>query len=136
MSQIADDLLRAVPRDPEAPHYAEDSFRRKLEEAGRREAQMALPRVRPGALYLYRQEWAEITERSSLTKRQLEVVTLRLEGHTFEQIGDRFGTTKQGAARVFFQGAKKLAKAWVDYPFRGLPSVYEEETTRGIPMGR
>lgn len=136
LSQIADDILRSVQRDPEAPHYVEGSFRRKLDEATRRESQMALPRVRPGALYLYRQEWADITEAANLTKRQLQVVSLRLEGHTFEHIGDKFGTSKQGASRVFFQGARKLARAWLDYPYRGLPSVYEEETTRGIPLGR
>ena len=136
LSQIADDLLRSVPRDPGAPHYIEDSFRRKLDDATRRESNMALPRVRLGALYLYQQEWADISERACLTKRQHQVVSLRLEGYTFEQIGDNFGTTKQGAARVFFQGAKKLAKAWLDYPYRGLPAVYDEETSRGIPVGR
>lgn len=136
LSQLADDILRTVPRDAEAPHYMEDSFRRKLEEAGRRESQMGLPRVRLGSIYLYRQEWADITERACLTRRQLQVVTLRLEGHTFEQIGEKYGTSKQGASRVFFQGAKKLAKAWLEYPYRGLPAAYEEETSRGLPNTR
>ncbi len=136
LSQIADDILRQVPRDPQAPHYIEDSFRRKLQDADKRESNLALPRARQGALYLYRQEWADITEAACLTRRQHQVVALRLAGHTFEQIGTKYGTTKQGASRVFFQGAKKLAKAWLDYPYRGLPAVYEEETSRGLPPAR
>ena len=132
LSVFSDALLSQIPRDPSAPHYTEESFRRKLSNQQRRESNLALPVERQGALDLYRDEWADVTESAGLTDRQREVVRMRLSGHTFEQIGQAFGHSKQGAQNIFFQGAKKLARAWIEYPYRGLPAVYDEECRRGL----
>lgn len=131
-SLLADALLSQVPRNPQSPHYTEESFKRKLNNQARRESQLPLRTERQGALDLYRNEWCEVTEAAGLTERQAEVVQMRLSGHTFEQIGDTFGHSKQGAQNIFFQAAKKLARAWITNPYRGLPSVYEDECRRGL----
>lgn len=136
LDHAADALLADVPRDRDAPHYRENTFRRKLDLAARRESSQPLPKIREGSVYLLQKEWLEITESARLTQRQSDVLRLRLEGHTFEEIGQRFGHTKQGAQRIYHQGAKKLARAWITYPYRGLPSTYESEVTRGLPVGR
>ncbi|MCW5937529.1 MAG: hypothetical protein KIT11_09510 [Fimbriimonadaceae bacterium] len=131
ISASADALLGQIERDRSAPHYREDSFRRKLEEAHKRESKMPLPAGGKEAHYLITQEWIEVTEAAGLTEGQLEVVRLRLAGNTFEEIGRRRGHTKQGAQNVFFQAAKKLVRAWMDYPYRGLHQVFREEVRRG-----
>jgi len=131
LSQLADDLLRSLPRDPDSPCYPEGSFRRKLEEANRRESALSPRQTRLGALYLSRVEWADVTEAARLTRAQLQVVRMRLAGMTFEEIGGRRGVSKQGASRVWVQAAKKLARAWLDYPYRGLREAYEADCRRG-----
>ena len=132
ISLLADAMLSHVPREADAPHYTEGSFRRKLGNQHRRECALPLPIERQGALDLYRNEWAEVTESARLTDRQAEVVQMRLSGHTFEQIGQTFGHSKQGAQNIFLQAAKKLARAWVTNPYRGLPAVYDQECRRGL----
>lgn len=134
VSLIADALLACIPRDRNCPHYSEESFRRKLKGQQAREINLPLTIGRMGAIELYRSEWIEITEAACLTPKQLDVVKMRMEGHTFEEIGRTFGHSKQGAQNIFYQGAKKLAKAWMDYPYRGLPNVYEEECKRGLKV--
>ncbi|MBS1721939.1 MAG: hypothetical protein JSS66_02910 [Armatimonadetes bacterium] len=127
----ADVLLARVGRDPLAPHYSEDSFRRKIEESNRRALLLPLPYGGKEWNYLLQREWAEVIEAAQLTERQLQVLALRLEGLTFEEIGLRWGHSKQGAQNIFFQGAKKLVRAWMEYPYRGLASVFREEVRRG-----
>lgn len=130
MTIAADLLLVGVERDPVAPHYREDSFRRKLDVAHRRESKMTPPDGGQEAVHLLRTQWMEVTEAAGLTARQLQVVQMRLEGRTFEEIGATNGTTKQGAQNVFFQAAKKLVRTWMEYPYRGLDQVYREEVRR------
>lgn len=130
---LADALLSCIERDADAPHYREDRFRRKLRNAHEREIRLPMPDVGHESRELLRHQWAEVTESANLTERQLEVVRLRLEGHTFEQIGALKGASKQGAQNVFFQAAKKLIKAWMEYPYRGLDLVYKSEVQRGLP---
>lgn len=131
MSDAADALLALIDRDREAPHYGESSFRRKLQDSNRRARRLPAPTGGKEANYLLQEEWCEVIESAKLTTRQLEVLALRLEGHTFEQIGDLGGHTKQGAQNIFFQAAKKLVKAWMEYPYRGLHQVFREEVRRG-----
>lgn len=132
LGYLADRFLAACERDPVAPGYSENTFRRKLKLAHRRESRSPIPRTRGGTVYLLEKEWIDVTERASLTDRQIRVMQLRLEGETFESIGRKFGHTKQGAQRVFLQGAKKLARAWLGNPYRGLPAAYDEEVRRGL----
>lgn len=136
LSQAADALLSKVERDPSAPHYSEDSFRRKVDDSNRRTHLLPLPLGGKESNYLLQSEWADVVEASCLTRRQCEVFAMRLAGHTFEQIGLRHGHSKQGAQNIFFQAAKKLARAWVHYPYRGLAQVFREEVRRGAPRTR
>lgn len=134
VSLIADALLDCIERDTDAPHYREDRFRRKLQTAHERELRLPLPETGLEAREILRQQWNEVVDGAGLTDRQLEVVGMRLEGFTFEQIGSVRGTSKQGAQNVFFQAAKKLVKAWMEYPYRGLDEVYKGEVQRGLPQ--
>lgn len=136
LTENADMLLSSIERDRSAPHYTESSFRRKLKLANQRESQQALlTSLRPAA-YLHTKEWIEITEIAGLTPSQTEVMQMRLEGVTFDAIGKARGHTKQGAQSIYYQAAKKIVEAWINYPYRGLPDVYEEECRRGISPRR
>ncbi len=128
LSVAADALLAAAARDPWAPHYLEESFRRKLEWARRRER--ALSPDDPRETYLSLSEWAEVIESACLTPVQALVLQLRFEGLTFAEIGAERRASKQAASRIFYLAAKKLARAWHEYPFRGLHEVYMSEIRR------
>jgi DNA-binding NarL/FixJ family response regulator len=133
VSLIADALLACIERDADAPHYREDRFRRKLQDAHERELRLPIPPCGAEAREILRHQWDEVTQAANLTERQLEVVRMRLDGYTFEQIGQLRGASKQGAQNVFFQAAKKLVKAWLEYPYRGLDDVYRGEVQRALP---
>ena len=132
LSYDADRLLSSVDRNPQRPHYRDDTFRRKLTKARQYEAKLPPGFHSRRPTYLVEKEWKAILDRANLTGNQLHVVSLRLEGHTFESIGRRRGHSKQGAQNIFYQAAKKLVEAWTSYPFRGLADVYEDETRRGV----
>lgn len=133
LARTADALLSQVERDASAPHYTENTFRRKVIDANRRAFGAPYPLGGKEWHYLLRQEWREVVERARLTDRQSEVLSLRLEGRTFEEIGVRYGHSKQGAQNIYFQAAKKLVRAWADYPYRGLHQVFRDEVRRGAP---
>jgi len=136
LGYIADKMLATTERDREAPGYTDSTFRRKLNLAHHRESRLPVPRSREGTAYLLQKEWIEVTERANLTTKQILVMQLRLEGETFESIGHRYGHSKQGAQKIYLQGARKLARAWLRNPFRGLPAAYDEEVRRGIHVRR
>lgn len=136
LTYAADRLLSQVERDPNAPHYVEDSFERKLYLANQRAHKVPIPANTKVCNFLLQNEWAEVIENARLTAKQAEVLNLRLSGYTFEEIGVEGGHTKQGSQRIFFQAAKKLIKAWMEYPYRGLADVYREEISRGRKMIR
>jgi hypothetical protein len=50
---------------------------------------------------------------------------------TFDEIGQLWNRTKQGAQRVFQQAVRKLRRAQRVYPFAGLNEVYRQEIHRG-----
>lgn len=135
LGQAADELLSRIERDPRAPHYTELAFRRKVDTSNRRATSLPLPSCGKEWLEILREEWGEVIELANLTERQAEVLEMRFAGFTFEQIGAEGGHSKQGAQNIFFQGAKKLVRAWMEYPYRGLSQVYREETRRGARGG-
>lgn len=136
ISLLADQLLASVERDRSAPAYRNNTFDRKLRLAEQREPRLPLPRAREGTAYLLQQEWIEVSESANLTPKQVAVMQLRLEGQTFEYIGRKYGHSKQGAQRIYVQGAKKIARAWMNNPYRGLPAVYDKEIHRGLTERR
>ncbi len=129
----ADRLLAGIERDQSAPHYSEEVFRRKIDLSNRRALKLNLPLGGKESNYLLRKEWDEVVKIACLTQKQATIIGFRLEGYTFEDIGIICGHSKQGAQRIFFQAAKKLMKAWIEYPYRGLSTVFREEVRRGAP---
>lgn len=128
---IADALLALCERSPERPYYTEFAMRGKLARADKREplyGHLLLGR-RDDALL--RSECAAVFEIARLTTRQQEVLWMRLEGWTFEEIGTKRGHSKQGAQHIFVQALKKLARSFRTYPYQGLSEVYRRETKRG-----
>jgi hypothetical protein len=131
LSEIADLMLAAVPRD-QHPHYQERTMQRKQI----RQERACLNNVERFRLFhdrdtgLLLHEWEEIVTDANLTDTQTDVLTQRLQGESFEAIGEKRGHTKQGAQRIFSQAKAKLVRAYARYPFRGLSQVYNEEMAR------
>lgn len=131
LSRLADSLLRSIPRDPERPHYSEDSFRCKLNVAKSREARLMLPPPQPSYLYLTKRELAYLFRESKLTCRQREVIAYRMVGKSFDEIGAINGTSKQAVHNILHQACRKIARIRAGYAYDGLAEVYHEETNRG-----
>jgi len=131
LSLMADQLLRSIPRDPDAPHYTEDSFRCKLWTAQRRARSLRLPPPPASQLYLIKREWAVVFRNAKLTCRQQEVVSYRMAGKTLEEIGAISGCSRQAILNVLHQACRKILRAQENYPYEGLAQVYEQETIRG-----
>jgi DNA-binding NarL/FixJ family response regulator len=132
LSYIADALLALCQRDRSAPFYSETGFATKLRLAEKRENALfhLLERREDGGLLA--QECREVLDAANLTKRQRMILDLRLEGRTFDEIGQRYGVTRQGVQRVFVQGLKKIARSLYVYQFAGLSEVYQSEVRRGL----
>lgn len=130
---VAEALLALCDKDDRAPFYSERAMRRKEDLASRRDplhAQLALGRPSDSILS---GECRDVVRSASLTERQMEIINLRLDGYTFEEIGRQRGCTKQGAQHVFVQALKKLDRAFDVYPYRGLSEIYRFEVRRGLP---
>lgn len=127
-------LLRLCEREPATPFYSEAELRRKLRLARLRESLAArtAPVRRPQAGDgLLERECEAVMRRAQLTERQSSVLSMRLEGLTFEQIGCASQSSKQNAQRVFTQAVKKLARSFTSYSYTGLSDVYHREIRRG-----
>ncbi len=130
LSFVADALLALCEREPDAPFFTEDGFEAKMMRIRQRESTSAgeLVSGRRDAMLVI--ECRDVMRAAGLTPRQREVLDLRLEGFTFEEIG-RFGrTTKQGAMSVFIQAIKKVSRTFKAYPYAGLSEVYRSEVKR------
>jgi len=132
--KLADQILSRLPRNPNAPHYTDDSFRCKIRTAQRRAKSTPVPRPPESMLYLFRMEWAGIVADAKLTCRQMEVINLRLAGKTFEEIGAISGCSKQAILNILQQATKKIHRCEALYPYTGLMEVYRSETNRGRRM--
>lgn len=131
LGRLADRILARCPRDPDAPHYSEETFRRKLRLAAAREARLPPRPAQPAREYLWKVEWEAIFDLAELTGAQARVLAWRLDGWTFEEIGRRRGHSKQGAQSVFRQALRKVLAARERYRYTGLSDVYRSETRRG-----
>lgn len=128
---LADALLGQCPKDKSAPHYTETGFKLKLISAHRREAYLPTPRREPALEYLFRREWQGLMRAARLTYRQREVMRNRLNGWTFQEIGDVGGHSKQSSEQVYRAAIKKIARVLGVYRFSGLCETYRIETSRG-----
>lgn len=129
---VADALLAICERSTTAPFYTERGYHLKMKRDLPREA-VLLPLL-SGKPHdqLLESEYSNIFESAKLTDRQAEVLARKLEGFTFEQIGEERGATKQSAQNVFVLAIKKLAHAFDVYPYRGLSDTYRRELRRGV----
>lgn len=135
LSLLADSLLASCERDKSSPFYTEECFRLKMLASRRRDPMNAhLAMCRPGD-YLLEREVEEAIRLAGFTEKQLRVLTARLDGHSFEEIGRASGHTRQGAFSVFCQALKKLAHAFDVYPYAGLSEVYREQVRRRAARG-
>lgn len=128
---VADALLALSEKPTDRPFYSDEGLRSKLFVAERRDAVYGyLAASRPGDPLLI-SECRDVFESAGLTDRQRVVFQMRMEGHTFEEIGKARGHSKQGAQHNFILALKKLLRAFHNYPFRGLSEVYRFESRRG-----
>lgn len=131
LSFLADALLSLCERDDTRPFYSERGIRIKQKLAEIREPLYAHHVLSRGDEPLLRRECEAVFTKARLTERQTDVLHKRLEGWTFEEIGQSGGHSKQGAQHIFVQALKKLTRSFRVYPFRGLSEVYWRETHRG-----
>jgi hypothetical protein len=136
LSFVAEALLALCERRPEAPFYSEEHLARKLKEAEWREPLSARIELPDDGNELTQAECREVLRLARLTYNQWSVMSMRLDGMTFEDIGRRRGCTKQTAMNVFVIALKKLTRSHTVYPYVGLGEVYREEVRRGLKPGR
>ena len=130
LSFVADALLALCERERDAPYFTEDGFEAKLMRIRHRETHSAGELVAGRGDQMLAIECRDVMRAAGLTARQREVLDLRLEGFTFEEIGQFGRTTKQGAMRVFVQALKKVSRTFRAYPYAGLSEVYRSEVKR------
>lgn len=131
LSFVADALLALCERELDAPFYTEDRFEAKLKRLKRRETESPGEMVSGRVDSILAVECRDVMRDARLTARQREVLDLRLEGFTFEEIGRQGRTTKQGAMNVFVQALKKISRTFRAYPYAGLSEVYRSDVKRG-----
>ncbi len=130
---VADALLALCEPDPLRPCYSEEAFDQKIKLAHRREPSV-LGLVLSKHLQddLLAHECEDVLKMAGLTQRQSEVLQLRIEGYTFEEIGRAGNHSKQGAQNIFVQALKKLGRSCRVYRYEGISEVYRSELNRGI----
>ena len=132
LSFVADALLALCEKPQTRPFYSEEGMRIKLKRADWRDPLYGHLLQQKGADPLLQNECDEVFRSARLTARQTEVLMRRLEGWTFEEIGQEAGHSRQGAQHIFVQALKKIARAFRVYPWKGLAEVYRWETRRGL----
>lgn len=130
LSFVADVLLALCAKERDAPFYTEDGYDAKLHRLKSRETASAVELVSGRVDSMLAVECRDVLGGAGLTPRQREVLDLRLEGFTFEEIGAFSRTSKQGAMRVFTQALKKVTRTFRDYRYAGLSEVYRSEVRR------
>jgi hypothetical protein len=128
---VAEALMAMCEGEAKTRPLDEKTLDRKLKESRMRDPVWALAQLKAPGDHLFESECREIVSKAALTDRQEAVLSLRVAGIPFEDIGNRFGGTKQGARVVFIQALKKITRACRVYPYRGLSEVYRWETRRG-----
>lgn len=129
---VADALLSLCARDRRAPFHSNRVLAGKIERDRQSLPTQAVVMCREGAELLFQSECEAIVRSAGLTPNQYRVLRMRVEGSTFEEIGESGCCTKQAAQRVFVLALKKLTLAYHVYQYAGLSEVYRAETHRGL----
>ncbi|MDW8104522.1 MAG: hypothetical protein RMK92_05875, partial [Armatimonadota bacterium] len=53
-----------------------------------------------------------------------------LQGYTFEEMGQRWGVSRQAAHRLFLRACEAIRQSWSRHPLHGLTLTYRESTLR------
>jgi len=132
LNWLTEEIVKRIERDPDAPHYCEATFRRKLLTSHQRDLCLQISSHPPEIEYLLRSQWGAVADHANLTSNQQSVFEMRLSGWTFEEIGRQRGHSKQASQNIFRQALKKLVRTWMADPISGLADVYRQETMRGL----
>jgi hypothetical protein len=135
LSFVADALLALVGEDPANPFDFYLVPRPRPMTPSKISAFVHLASNRRPADVLLEDECGEILKQAKLTANQAEVLDLRLNGVSFDEIGLRRGATRQGAMRTFLHAVKKIGRVIRVYPYKGLSDVYRHEIRRGLSNG-
>lgn len=130
LSFVADALLAMCEPEPDAPYFTENGFETKLQRIRQRETYTASELISGRGDQMLTIECRDVMMAAGLTSRQREVLDLRLEGFTFEEIGGFSRTSKQAAMNVFIQALKKVSRTFRAYRYAGLSEVYGSEVKR------
>ena len=130
LSFVADALLALCAKERDAPFFTEGGYEAKLNRHRSRESAVAGDLATGRVDSLLGVECRDVMRGAGLTAHQREVLDLRLEGFTFEEIGEHRRTTKQAAQNVFIQALKKVSRTFREYPYAGLSEVYRSEVKR------
>lgn len=127
----ADDLLRLVTRDPEAPHYTEAGWESKERRAHRRALEWREVGVSRGLTFEACEELALVTvgrvvRAADLSRPRGEVFGLWIAGFSFLEIGAFRATSKQSAHWLNRQALVQIASAYESEPLSGMSSVYAD----------
>lgn len=130
----ADRILAAIVRD-ERPHYRSAAIvrKRRVDRRRAKEIEANHPALNEASTLLQRHAILRVVASANLTATQRRVLDAKLSGEGWLDIGLRFGHTKQGAQRIFYQALGKVRRAWRACPFAGLHEVYREEVRRYAP---
>jgi hypothetical protein len=136
LSFVADALLELCQKPSDRPYYTEHGMAARLKLAERRDPLAQSIEVLRPEDPLLRAECHEVFRQAKLTDRQAQVLAKRLEGWTFEEIGQAAGHSKQSVQHVFVLALKKIVRTFRVYPFKGLSDVYRSEVRRGLTRTR
>ena len=130
-SFVADALLALCGESQGAPFLLNDHFEIKAKADRRTDWFLEMANVRRPSDVLFQEECRAIVRKAELTNNQAEVLDLRLNGLSFDQIGRRRGKTRQAVMKIFLQAIKKIGRVIRVYPYAGLSDVYRYEVRRG-----
>ncbi len=133
---VADALLALCEKPADRPYFSEEGLRQKLKLSARRDVHFDPSHLMQADDPLLKLECQEVFAQARLTDRQALVLAKRLEGWTFEEIGQAEGHSKQNAQNIFIQALKKIVRSFRVYPFKGLSDVYRSEVRRGLSRTR
>jgi hypothetical protein len=130
---LSDLLLRLAGRDERYPAYPESRNAQREAADEQRASQLHFLHrhlQRDAVGFLRQREIALMLQQASLTERQREAVELYLCGYTFEEMGHRWGISKQAAHKLFLRACEAIRSRWQQHPLCGLTRTYAECTLR------
>ncbi len=130
---LSDLLLRLAGRDEHYPAYTEARTAKREQVDAQWASRLAPLHHHPqvdAVDFLRRREIAMMLQQAPLTARQRQAVELFLQGYTFEEMGKRWGISKQAAHQLFLRACEVIRHSWQQHPLHGITRTYRESTLR------